>query len=100
MAVFNVHGIVYVNEDGTWMSFLFDCLTKHLFSSEHLAPIEREIRKIAIDLKSVKDETRVHRHIGTDASQYSRIHQLAGQVVGPCYRPFFFSVFVAGKFIT
>jgi len=57
---FNVHGIVYVNED------------------EHLAPIEREIRKIAIDLKSVKDEQeyiviRERTHRNTAESTNSRV---------------------------
>ncbi|KAJ3572639.1 hypothetical protein NP233_g2957 [Leucocoprinus birnbaumii] len=60
MVSFNVHGVIYVDED------------------EAVAPIEREIRNLAIGLTSVKDEQeyivvreRVHRN--TAESTNSRV---------------------------
>jgi len=57
---FNVHGIIYVGDDGT------------------VAPIEREIRALANDLKAVKDEqeyiiVREQKHRNTAESTNSRV---------------------------
>ena len=76
---FNVHGIIFVGEDGIYFSFLICiCPITYLLSPETIAPIEREIRSLAIGLQSVKDEqeyivVRERTHRNTAESTNSRV---------------------------
>jgi hypothetical protein len=74
---FNVHGVIYVNEEGRKHSFVAIWCRIQL-PAETVAPIEREIRDFANGLKSVKDEqeylvVRERRHRNTAESTNSRV---------------------------
>lgn len=73
---FNVHGVLYVGDDGTYHSILF--LSTSDGPSDIVAPIEREIRTFAIALTAVKDEqeyivVRERTHRNTAESTNSRV---------------------------
>jgi p24 family protein beta-1 len=74
---FNVHGVLYVGEEGAWC-ILCLLLSLTLLLSDTVAPIEREIRDLANGLKSVKDEqeyivVRERRHRNTAESTNARV---------------------------
>ncbi|KAG8721184.1 p24 complex component [Ceratobasidium sp. 394] len=67
---FNVHGVIYVQDDGT------------------VAPIEREVRELAIGLQAVKDEQeyivireRVHRNTAESTNDRVKWWSIAQAVV-------------------
>lgn len=75
---FNVHGVVYVGEDGKIVIFSIYLCTSLFLPTEVIAPIEREVRLLGAGLQSVKDEQeyivvreRVHRN--TAESTNSRV---------------------------
>lgn len=70
---FNVHGVMYVEDDGAPSTSLLSCsygrLIMVLARTGHTAPIETEIRNLANALEAVKDEQeyivvreRIHRN--------------------------------------
>lgn len=74
---FNVHGVVYVGEDGTPHLFLSDSHTNPCIA-DVVAPIEREIRSLANGLVAVKDEqeyivVRERTHRNTAESTNTRV---------------------------
>jgi len=79
---FNVHGIIYVSEEGEskyLRPYLPDCVDiPFSLTADVTAPVEREIRSLAIGLTSVKDEqeyivVRERRHRDTAESTCERV---------------------------
>lgn|SRR6266550_3402154 len=73
---FNVHGVLYVGDDGKYYSIYFHPTSDG--PSDIVAPIEREIRSFAIALTAVKDEqeyivVRERTHRNTAESTNSRV---------------------------
>lgn len=78
MFSFNVHGIIYVQDDGKLLALPLPQVLNSLYSPGTIAPIEREVRDLASGLQAVKDEqeyivVRERRHRDTAESTNSRV---------------------------